>query len=89
MINESHSMLPSSMIGVATRFPYFNEDAETNWKEYNQNTGMSLGMKNIIKKNFQINKIDQYKVHDKIFMEQNGSSFPLVAFSQSSSPNQV
>ena len=67
-------------------YPYFNEDAETNWKEGNSNMKMSHNMERIIRQyKFEVSKIDEYKVQDMSFKKQVGTSLPLVDDSQLSS----
>ena len=67
-------------------YPYFNEDAETNWKEGNSNKKMSQDMEQIAKHfELEAREIDKYKVQDMSFKKQVGTSLPLVDDSQLSS----
>ena len=58
------------MTELTKRYPYFNEDAETNWSEGNLNQEMSNKMKDLITicqsngQKLKVNKIDEFKVHD-------------------------
>ena len=66
-------------------YPYFNEDAETNWKKGNSNMKISHDMEQVPSNDFTVGKIDKYKVHDMRFKEQGGTSLPLVDCSKHSS----
>ena len=66
-------------------YPYFNEDAETNWKEGNSNMKMSHDMERIVRYFCGVSEIDKYKVQDMSFKKQDGTSLPLIADSQLSS----
>ena len=77
------------MVEMTKKYPYFNEDAETNWKEGNSNMEMTQSMACILSGpalkavGLSLKKIDQYKVCDMIFKKQEGTSLPLVDFSRS------
>ena len=66
-------------------YPYFNEDAETNWKEGNSNMKMSHDMERSVRYYVVVSEIDEYKVQDMSFKKQVGTSLPLVDDSQLSS----
>ena len=69
------------MIELAQIYPYFNEDAETNWEEGNLNSKMSDDMmKLVVHKIVPVQEIGSYKVHDmtRCFKKKIGTSLPLV-----------
>ena len=84
---EPHTELSEEVIGLTKIYPYFNEDAETNWKESNSNMEMARDMKNIITKSnyIRVREIDHFKVHEMSFKEQEGTSLPLVSNREHSS----
>ena len=66
------------MVELAKKYPYFNEDAEINWRQGNPNMEMAQDMAKITHFNFQVQKVDQYRVHDINFKPQEGTSLPVV-----------
>ena len=70
------------MIEVAKHYPYFNDDAETKWKGNNLNQKIENDMKNAArctkKGLLKVGKMDAYKVHDIMFVQERGSSLPTV-----------
>ena len=63
------------VIEMATRFPYFNEESETNWKEDNLNKEMEINMKEATGTGFGIpvEKMAPFKVHDMFEKKDDGS----------------
>ena len=62
------------MIELAHRYPYYNEDAETNWRVSNPNKSISDDMKRVTGgTDMKVDKIDQFKVHDMVKTIEDGS----------------
>ena len=75
------------MIKMAQHYPYFNDDAETKWKENNLNLEIENDMKMTARGErarwsddmiLEVGKIDAYLVHDIKFIQERGSSLPTV-----------
>ena len=67
------------MIEMAQIYPYFNEDAENNWKRGNSNMEMSQAQKRSCFKNeLRVEEIRRFKVHDMTFKKQVDTSMPLI-----------
>ena len=76
------------MIDMAKRFPYFNEESETNWQQNSLTQKMADNLKNETNGKFmQMEKIDHYKVHDINFKQMEGESLPFVDCSEHSTVN--
>ena len=68
------------MIECAKIYPYFNEDAEINWKDKNLNKEMAQNMAKFMDRcsELEVHKIDWYKVHSIQFKRQRGTSLPMI-----------
>ena len=78
------------MIEMGKQYPYFNDDAETRWRENNLNLQMDNDMKMTTMDDFlEVSEIDAYKVHDIIFIQDRGSSLPTVQCSPHSAAKEM
>ena len=77
--------MPFRMVAMANKYPYVNEDAETNWRVGNSNDEMEQYTAwTFVKTEKLLEKIDMCKVNDITFKKQESTSLPLVDFSNSS-----